>query len=86
MSLTEPVRDNLLTLVSVYRKATGISLATASMKFYGNATFFAQLQRGQQSISVKTLDAVLEKMRAAWPDGVAWPSLRPIFMRLREPK
>jgi hypothetical protein len=85
MAESDLVRDNLLTLVSVYRKATGTSLTTASMRFYGNANFFDNLKRGEQSLSVKTLETVLDRISALWPDDVEWPQLRPIFMR-RRPK
>ena len=80
MTFSAAVRKNLLTLVAEYRRHTGASLAEASRRFYGNGSFFKLLKDGEQSLSIKTVDQVLEKMRKAWPKDEIWPMLPVIFM------
>lgn len=79
--ISKTVRENVLTLVKVYRKATGKSESQVSKKFYGNADFLAQLRSGEHSISVKKLEEMVEAFDEAWPEGTPWPALRPISMR-----
>lgn len=89
--IADTIRKNLFVLVAAYRRATGASLATISNKFYGNATFFTDLKRKRGdpkriSISIDKLDAVLEKMTAAWPHEAERPMLQSIFMDIDPPR
>ena len=45
--LEERARQNLMMIVAAYRKATGVSLGAVSRRFYGNAEFLGQYQRGK---------------------------------------
>lgn len=74
------VRDNLIAIAAAYHKATGKSLTQVSHEFYGNGDFFGRLRRGEQSISVKKLEEMVEAFRAAWPKEARWPATRPIIM------
>lgn len=79
MSIAGDIRTNVLAIVAVYRKATGLSLATVSARFYGNAGFLKEFKAGRQTISISKLDAMIEKFSAEWPADADWPLLRTIF-------
>lgn len=88
--IAEIIRKNLFVLVAEYRRITGVSLATVSNKFYGNATFLADLRRPKgdpkrTSISIDKLDMMMLKIRKAWPADADWPMLRAIFMDAEPP-
>jgi hypothetical protein len=74
------VRENLLSIIAAYRKATGKSLTAVSKQFYGNSTFFRTLKSGDHSITVARLDTMLEDIRAKWPEDARWPLTRAIHM------
>lgn len=72
--------DNLLTIVSAYRRATGKSMTSISKDFYGRGDFFAKLKQGSQTISIGRLSEMMDKFRTDWPEGTAWPLTRPVLM------
>ena len=76
----DAVRDNLLALVDAYQRATGKSLTAVSKEFYGRGDFFDQFARGEHTISIARLGAMLDKFAADWPEGTEKPVLRPVFM------
>ena len=76
----QTVNDNLMAIVSVYRRATGKSLTQVSKEFYGRGDFFEKFARGDHSISTKRLSEMLEKLRKEWPADTRWPLTRPVFM------
>ena len=78
--LAADIRENLCALIDAFCEATGLSEGQASKKIYGNTPFFALYREGKQSLSVKTLDRLIEKFRADWPPGAEWPHLRAIIM------
>lgn len=80
MGIEKDVAENLLVIIGVYREATGFTMVTCSVKFYGNGYFFQELKIGKVAPNTRKLDEILKKIRAAWPAGVAWPTLRPIQM------
>jgi hypothetical protein len=77
-AITKTVRQNLAAIVAAYRKATGASLAQVSKEFYGNSTFFKELNERQ--ISVTALDDILDKFRDKWPENADWPLTRVMTM------
>lgn len=85
MSIAAEIRTNLLAIAAAYRKATGLSLATVSARFYGNAGFLAEFKAGRQTISIDKLDGMVAKFHAEWPDGAEWPYLSAVLMD-RPPK
>jgi len=86
MSIEKRAVRNLLEIVSAYRKATRESLQACSKRFYGDAYFFDKLKAGDGSLSLKTLDKVLDKIREAWPEKAIWPMVRLISMDQRPQK
>ena len=78
--LEERARQNLMMIVAAYRKATGVSLGAVSRRFYGNAEFLGQYQRGNGSITLRAMDKMLGKLRAEWPEKAVWPLTRAIMM------
>jgi hypothetical protein len=80
MSVSNQVRANLLSIVAVYRRATGKRLSAVSRRFYGNAAFLKEYSRGRQSISLDKLDNVLDNLRKEWPENAVWPFTGAIFM------
>lgn len=79
MAIAAEVRTNLLAIVAAYRKATGLSLATVSARFYGNAGFLSEYKAGRQTISIDKLDEMIGKFRKEWPENAEWPYLGAIF-------
>jgi hypothetical protein len=86
-SLAKQIRKNLFAILAAYRKATGKSLSTCSREFYGKSSFFAKLEKGGppkgQSVSLDTLDEILNRIRAKWPEDADWPFLPSIYMSRR---
>lgn len=80
MPIAAEIRFNLLAVVAAYRKATGLSLATVSARFYGNAGFLSEYKAGRQTISVDKLEEMVAKFRQEWPQNAQWPYLSPIFL------
>jgi hypothetical protein len=74
------IKDNLLAIVSAYRKATGKSLTTVSKEFYGRGDFFDAFKRGEHTISIDRLDSMIDKFRSEWPEGQVWPATRSVLM------
>lgn len=67
------INDNLMAIVSAYRKATGKSMTQISKEFYGRGDFFDKFSRGEHSISVVRLSAMLMKFRKEWPPEAPHP-------------
>lgn len=87
MGIARQVRTNVLAVAAAYREATGLSLATVSARFYGNAGFLPEFKAGRQTISVDKLEEMLEKFHRDWPTGAEWPYLEAImFERPRRAK
>ena len=74
-------RDNLHALASAYARGAGITLATVSKKFYGNNRFFADLHRGDVSVSIEKMGEILDAMRQNWPARTEWPLLPAVIFR-----
>jgi len=77
------IRQNLFAILAAYMKATDKSLSTCSREFYGKSSFFENLRKGEQSLSLKTLDEILDRIRAQWPAKADWPFLPSIYMSRR---
>lgn len=75
MTIATEIRTNVLAIVAAYRRATGLSLATVSARFYGNAGFLAEFKAGRQTISVDKLEEMVGKFRNEWPGNAEWPYL-----------
>lgn len=73
-------RKNLLKIATAYAKAAKVSLKTVSSRAYGNPQFFDKLRSGEQSVSIKIVDELLEWFRANWPATGDWPFLPPLHM------
>lgn len=80
MTISQPVRENLLAIADAYVKATGLSPTTVSRKFYGNQKFFDDFRSGECSITVPKLEEVVQKFSDEWPAGLRWPKVKPILM------
>jgi hypothetical protein len=84
---TKLVRANLLAIARAYRRATGKSWAQVSKEFYGNGTFFQQLQAGKRKgLSTQSVDRMRDKFDAKWPENVPRPIIQPIDMSLGSPR
>ena len=75
----EVCRRNILELAKVYGHATYTAPTMVSMKFYGNGTFFRDLEQRWRSISVERMGTMLAKFAKEWPEGEPWPNLEPIY-------
>jgi hypothetical protein len=75
---TEICRRNALVLAQAYGAATGNAPTTVSMRFYGNGTFFRELQKRKRSISVDRFGLMLADFARNWPKGTRWPPLEEI--------
>lgn len=80
MAIAAEIRNNILTIAAAYRKATGLSLATVSARFYGNAGFLSEFKAGRQTISIDKLEEMVAKFRAEWPKDAIWPYLNAMFL------
>ena len=67
------IKSAVRTLVSLYRRRTGLSLATLSKKIYGHSGFLKDFFAGYRSIKIDNLDQVLIKLHEIWPPGLPWP-------------
>ena len=85
MTIASEIRANVLAIAAAYRKATGLSLATVSARFYGNAGFLAEFKAGRQTISIDKLEEMLAKFHTEWPQDADWPYLGAIMFE-RSPK
>jgi hypothetical protein len=82
-SIAKQICKNLFAILENYQKATGKTLSTCSREFYGKSSFFANLRKGEQSLSLQTLDELLNRIRKAWPPEADWPFLPTIRMNRR---
>jgi hypothetical protein len=80
MGIAADIRTNVLAIATAYQRATGLSLATISARFYGNAGFLSEFRSGRQTISIDKLEVMAGKFRKAWPDGAEWPYLGAMFL------
>jgi len=74
------IRENLLAIAKAYSAAEGISLTTTSKRAYGHSKFLSEFAAGRKSLSIQKCEQVLNWFEANWPEGAAWPHLRPVFM------
>jgi len=81
MDINATARENLTAIADTFRKATGLSLATISRRFYGHRSFFAELRTGKRSLSFAKASEVLQAFSNEWPPGVEWPQTQAISMR-----
>ena len=75
----EASRRNILKLAKAYASATNRAPTMISMSFYGNGTFFRDLELRKRSISVERLGKLLFDFAKNWPEGAPWPDLEPIY-------
>lgn len=73
-------RQNLLTLISAFAKATGSTASAVGRRFYGSGDFIEQYRRGARSISIDRYDDMIAAIRAEWPPDAKWPLLRAIVI------
>lgn len=82
------LRANLLRLAVAYGEAKGWGLSTVSGAIHGDTPFFDELKRqadggkvhGRQgSFTARKYHEMLTAFARAWPPGLAWPILRPVF-------
>lgn len=74
------IRAQVLSIAAAYRRATGLSLATVSARFYGNAGFLTEFKAGRQTISIDKLEEMVDKFWAVWPENAERPYLGPVFL------
>ncbi len=74
------IRENVKLIVGAYRRATKMSVNAVSKRFYGHHTRLAEFLKGESSMSVHTLDAMLETIAAEWPENAEWPLCRAIII------
>ncbi len=67
--------DGIKTLVEVYRRETGASLATVSKLVYRNTSFLKDFFDRRRSIGVNSLEQVITRLTDAWPPGIPWPDV-----------
>lgn len=79
MTIAKEMRSNVLAIAAAYRKATGLSLATVSARFYGNAGFLSEFKAGRQTVSIDKLDEMVAKFRREWPENGKWPELAAVL-------
>lgn len=78
--IEEAIRDNVKAIVKAYSRATKLPIRTISKKFYGKSTFLADFFAAEHSLSVETLEKMLQKFAAEWPDNAEWPTCRAIII------
>lgn len=79
--LEKTARANFKAIVTAYRKASGRSETAVSKDLYGNTTFLEEFFAGRQTVSLKKLDEMLQRIGDMWPDGAEWPYCPAIFFR-----
>ena len=84
--LNKTAKANLLRIARTYAKAKGLSLSTVSRMFHGKQRFFKDLKAGKCTVSLAKLDSMIEAFGKDWPEGVAWPIMKPIYMLPRPSK
>jgi hypothetical protein len=72
------MRQNLIVIAQTYANAKGWSLTTVSKQIHGNQKFLAEYFAGQMSPTVRTYFLMIERLRANWPRGTAWPKTAPL--------
>ena len=73
MSIASTCRQNLSAIATAYARATGLTLAQVSKRFYGKGSFLGEFRRRSRSVSVDKYDELVEQFKAEWPDGARWP-------------
>ena len=84
--LAQIARRNLCQIADEFARATGQPRSVVSKRYYGRSSFFDDLRKGKQSITVDKLDAILRAFRRDWPDNADWPFLPAILMDRRPRK
>lgn len=87
--MTEKImRENLLVIVQTLASAKGWSWSTASKHIHGQQAFFTRFFASdpEERISVRldTYYSMLDRMRAIWPEDLAWPVTQPIAAPTRD--
>jgi hypothetical protein len=80
MALSNVCRDNLLLIADTYAKATGLPLDKVSKRFYGQNNFLSGFKKGNQSITLRKFDELVDKFRKDWPADTPWPHLRAVII------
>jgi len=78
----EGTARQLVALVDLFAKHTGLSVATVSRHATGSGDTVARLQRGG-AITTRRADRAFCFLFDNWPDGIAWPAdiPRPVSSR-----
>ena len=78
----EGTARQLVTLVGLFAKHTGLSISTVSRHATGSGDTVARLQRGG-AITTRRADRAFSFLSDNWPDGIAWPAdvPRPVSSR-----
>jgi len=64
--------DHLLTLVSAYSVASGLSEGTVSARFLGGGAVARELREGRD-MGARRVQRVIEAFSARWPADAPWP-------------
>ena len=74
MSEQERLTQNIRAVVTAYRAAHPIAIATVSRMFFNDGKFLDQILGPQPpAFLVTKYDAGLLKLSKQWPDGAEWP-------------
>lgn len=83
--LTDPAIGNLKMIIDAYCKASGRTRGQVCKEFYGNTTYFDTLFAGEQSITIKKMQSMIDEFREKWPSNLPWPPCRLIAFRGPDP-
>lgn len=87
MSEDQLIVNNLILIAKTYAEVTGRSLTAISKEFYGRGDFFAELEKGEQTISLGRFGKMMTDFREKWPKDQRgrWPQGAVIRMKLNGP-
>ena len=77
---------NLLMLAAIYGAAKRIEETTVGRHIASDGKFFVRLRDNKTTFTARKYDEVVSSFRAAWPEGVKWPSSIPVPSPTRQRK